>query len=435
MKNKFIKTSINVIFLGLLAKILSMVVKIYTTRTYGIEIMSIYSLVSPLMMFVIILVQMSLPLAISKLVAQKNDLRKNYLLSAYTISITLSLLIMIILIIFSSYISINIFKNEDTKNCIMAIGVYAPFVTLTSLYKGYLIGNNKIIITSFSQIIEEIIRLLFIILTSSFFLSKNDNYASMGIIIGMWIAEIFQMFSLIITNYKGKIKINKLMSSILSNDKYLYKDLLSISIPITITKIITSFSYSLEPIIFTNISLRKNISQEIITKDYGILQTYVNPILFLPGFFISSISLILLPSLSKLFTSKEYKKSKELFIKALLFSILLGFLSSLFIYIFADKILLYLYKTNLGLNYIRILSFPYILYYIESILNTSLHCINKEKLVLKINVILSLLRILLMFLFIPKYGVIGIEYSMLISVLLIIIFDTIFIRRYLFLNV
>ena len=55
----------------------------------------------------------------------------------------------------------------------MAIGVYAPLVTLTSLYKGYLIGNNKIEITAFSQIIEEIARLLFVYFTSSFFLNKK----------------------------------------------------------------------------------------------------------------------------------------------------------------------------------------------------------------------------------------------------------------------
>ena len=43
MKNKLIKSGIYVILLGLIAKILSMIVKIYTTRVFGIELMSIYS--------------------------------------------------------------------------------------------------------------------------------------------------------------------------------------------------------------------------------------------------------------------------------------------------------------------------------------------------------------------------------------------------------
>ena len=73
MKNKFIKSTIYVILLGLIAKLLSMIVKIYTTRNYGLEFMSIYSIVNPLMMFIIVMVQFSLPFSISKLVAKHID--------------------------------------------------------------------------------------------------------------------------------------------------------------------------------------------------------------------------------------------------------------------------------------------------------------------------------------------------------------------------
>ena len=195
LKNKFIKSTIYVICLGLIAKILSIIVKIYTTRTFGLDFMSIYSLINPLIMFIITITQLSLPLSISKLVAKNNNERRNILLSSYIISLSISLLIMISLIILSDYIAIYIFKNINTKHSIMAIGVYAPLVTLTSLYKGYLIGSNKIEITSISQIIEEIARLIFIIITNSFFIDKNISYGSMGIIIGMWIGELFQMIS------------------------------------------------------------------------------------------------------------------------------------------------------------------------------------------------------------------------------------------------
>lgn len=435
MKNKFIKSSISVISIGLIAKILSMIVKIYTTRTYGIELMSIYSLVNPLMIFIITLVQLSLPISLSKIIAQNKNNKKDYLLSAYSISLTISLIIMFILIFFSEIISIKIFKNSLTKHSIMAIGVYAPLVTLTSLYKGYLIGKGKIEITSISQIIEEIARLLFILLSCSFFINKNNSYASMGIIVGMWIGEIFQMISLLLLNYKKNFKIFKILKDVTSNYNKKYVELLSISIPITFSRIITSFSFSIEPIIYTNIMLKEKYNHDFITESYGILQTYVNPILFLPSFFISSVSLILLPSLSKLYSEKKLKKSIELFKKSLLISLLIGFASSLIIYIFSKNILNILYKTDLGNNFIKLLAFPYILYYIESIMNTTLHCINKEKISLLISLFASLLRIILLFILIPIFGVIGIEIAMLFSILFVIIIDSIFIKKYLFLNI
>jgi len=435
MKNKLIKSGIYVILLGLIAKILSMIVKIYTTRVFGIELMSIYSLINPLIIFIITLVQLSLPLALSKLVAREKSKRKNYLLSSYIISLTISFIVMIILIIFSETIAINVYKNINTRKSIMAIGVYAPLVTLTSIYKGYLIGNNKIEITSFSQIVEEIARLIFIFFTSSYFTNKNLEYGSMGIIIGLWIGEIFQMISLLITNYKNKKFNIKILKSIFNTETNTKKDLLKISLPITFSKLITSFTFSLEPIIYTNIMINNLYSKEYITSTYGILQTYVNPILFLPSFFISSISLILLPNLSKLYFNKNIKKAKELFLKSLAISILIGIISSSFIFVFSKEILNILYHTDKGLYLIKLLAFPYLLYYIESIMNTTLHSINKEKEALSIVLISSLIRIILLFILVPSLGIIGIEISMLISVLLVISFDTFFIRKYLFLNI
>ena len=435
MKNKFIKSSIYVILLGLMAKIISMLVKIYSTRIYGLELMSIYSLVNPMMIFIIVFVQLSLPLALSKLVAQNKEKKKSYLLSAYMISLSISMIVMLILIFGAEYIALNIYKNINTKHSIMAIGIYAPLVTLTSIYKGYLIGNEKIEITSFSQIIEEIARLFFIYLTSSFFISKNIDYASMGIIIGMWIGEIFQMISLLLTNYKNKFRPLNIFTNILTTEANQSKVLLNISIPITLSRLITSFTFSIEPIIYTNIMINNNYTPYDIAESYGILQTYVNPILFLPSFFISSISLILLPSLSKIYYKKNYKQCKKLFLKSLYISIIIGLLSSMFIFIFSEELLNLLYKTNKGNTFIRILAFPYIFYYIDSILNITLHAINKEKISLIITSISSIIRIILLYLLVPIFNILGIEIAMLISVLLVIITNSFFIRRHLFLNI
>ena len=181
--------------------------------------------------------------------------------------------------------------------------------------------------------------------------------------------------------------------------------------------------------------LKNNLNTSEIASSYGILQTYVNPILFLPSFFISSISLILLPSLSKFYYQKKYIQCRKLFTKSLLISIFLGSFSSIFIFIFSKDLLNLLYKTTIGNNYIKLLAFPYIFYYIESILNIALHSINKEKITLIITSISSIIRVLLLFILIPKFGVIGIEIAMIISVILVILFNSFFIRKHLFLNV
>ena len=80
------------------------------------------------------------------------------------------------------------------------------------------------------------------------------------------------------------------------------------------------------------------------------------------------------------------------------------------------------------------MALPYILYYIESIISTTLHSINKEKIVLKVSMITSLIRIILLYFLIPIKGIMGIEISMLISVLINILLNSIVIKKSLFLN-
>ena len=69
MKNKLYSSLMLLIIFGGIAKLLSTVARITTTRIIGVEGMSIYSLVVPIMSFVISLAQMGLPTAITKLVS------------------------------------------------------------------------------------------------------------------------------------------------------------------------------------------------------------------------------------------------------------------------------------------------------------------------------------------------------------------------------
>ena len=60
---------------------------------------------------------------------------------------------------------------------------------------------------------------------------------------------------------------------------------------------------------------------------------------------------------------------------------------------------------------------------------------NKEKIALKISIVASIIRVILLYILIPIFGFIGIEISMLVSVLFIILINSFFIRKHLFLNI
>ena len=75
-KEKFIKTTIILIIGGAITKVLGMVIKIVMTRLIGLEGLGLYYLIFPTFSLFMCLSQLSLPVAISKLVSEEKHNNK-----------------------------------------------------------------------------------------------------------------------------------------------------------------------------------------------------------------------------------------------------------------------------------------------------------------------------------------------------------------------
>ena len=147
LKKKIIKSTLSLLFVGFITKILSTIGRIATARTIGQESMGIYMLVMPYAVFFINVIQLSLPTCINKLIAQNPTKTKNIIITSSIISLIVNSLFMILIIAFSPYIANNILKNEKTILSINALALLIPLISLGGLIKGYYSGIGKIEIT------------------------------------------------------------------------------------------------------------------------------------------------------------------------------------------------------------------------------------------------------------------------------------------------
>lgn len=433
MKNKIYSSLFWLIILGGIAKLLSTIARITTTRIVGVEGMSIYSLVAPLMVFIISLSQQGLPTAISKLVSSDYKNRKKYVITSYFIGLISSIIIMFFIISFAPLIAQYLLNNTLTVQTLYMTALLSPLVMISSFLKAYLIGIKKTTQTAISQIFEELGRISFIVIFGSLFVIKGAKYGAMAAMIGVCVGEVFQILSLFFSHLKPFSKnIKNILKSSLDKENYDFNSVNQISLPITFSRLITSFTYALEPIILTNILLKMNFTSSFISLSYSELSTYAMPLLFLPGFFANSFATILLPNMSKDISENNLNHAKLIFIKIMKLSFLIGFIFCLIIFLFASPLLKLLYGKVIGLKYVKILAFPCIIYYLEAPINTAMHALSLDKEAFKTTFISCLIRILLMILFVPYFNVIGIEYAMIISVLYIIIKNLSYINKYLF---
>ena len=100
MKERFIKKALILALGGFITKILSMVIRIITTRVIGVDGLGLYMLVLPTFNLFITIATLSLPTAISKLVAEGTRNNKKLVLGFLPIAIIFNIFLIIIIIIY-----------------------------------------------------------------------------------------------------------------------------------------------------------------------------------------------------------------------------------------------------------------------------------------------------------------------------------------------
>ena len=100
----------------------------------------------------------------------------------------------------------------------------------------------------------------------------------------------------------------------LINGNNLIKEILGISIPTTLARMIGSTVYFFEPIILTTFLLMNGYTNNFITYEYGILTGYVMPLLLMPSFFSMAISQATIPVISNGYVNNKIEYVKRVYI-------------------------------------------------------------------------------------------------------------------------
>ena len=388
--------------------------------------MGLYMLINPTMVFLINITQLSLPVVIAKLISSNKN-QKKVLVTTSIILFVVTFISMIVILTCSSFFATSILKNKDCIYPLNALALLIPLISIGSIIKGYYIGNNNVEITAKSQISEEIGRLVFILAFGSSFLNISIPLAATCCIYSLCFGEICSLTHMFIKLQKNKNV--HLKDELTNKDNYIVKEVLSISLPLTSSKIISSFTYFLEPIILTYMLLKYGYDTAYISKEYGILNGYAMPLIMMPAFFSGVYGKILMPEMSKLIAKNNYSSSYKLFKKFLLITFLTGVGFSFIIIVFKNLLLNLLYGSTIGENYILLLTIPFILYYLESPISAALTALSLNKETFKIGVYSALIRLVTLICLIKDFNILAVAISELAGVITYVVLATYYILR------
>ncbi len=416
-KNKFIISTIILTIGNIITKIINMIIRIFISRSVGTTGIGVYMLVVPTFSLFIALAQMGLPIAISKLVSEnKNDNRK-IMINATTTIMAFNVILLLVIFLLAEFIANNLLYDSRTYRAIASIALVLPFISISSILRGYFFGKQNVIPHVTSNIAEDIVRMIMIVIGLPISYKYGLDYAISFIILTNIASETISIMIMLFFAPK-KLNIKK---EDLKYDKKIVESIFKIGIPTTGSRLVASISAFLEPIILTSILLSNGYSREFIVSEYGVINGYVLPILILPSFFTASLSSALIPVISEAYTSKKVVYTKSKLNQAILVSLGIGLLSTVIIVLFSNQILRLMYKTSLGINYIKIMAPIFLLYYLEMPMSAFLQATGFAKKAMYDNFVGITLKIVIIFVF--GYLKIGL-YNLIIGILIDIIIVT-----------
>lgn len=420
-KNKFIMSTLILVIGGFITKILGMIIKIIMTRMVGTEGIGLYMLINPTFVLFIAICTLGMPIAISKLVSEEKRNNKKIVFSALSIAIFINIFLMIFIILSASFIANNLLHDKRTYYPILAIGLVLPFISISSILRGYFFGKQKCFPHVLSNIIEDITRLVTIILFIPFFLKKGINIAVTFLVLSNILSELASILILFIFLPKNFKLTKKDITPNLDN----IKDILEISLPSTGSRLIGSIGMFLEPIILTYF-----LSNDYIVLEYGILNGYVMPLILLPSFFTSAISQALLPVISNAYVKNNKKYVLKKIKQAIFYSLLIGIPATLIFVLVPNIPLNIIYNTNQGINYIKFLAPICLLHYIQSPLTSSLQAINKARSAMKGTLVGMILRTIFLIIFCYlNFGIWSLIFASSINIMYVTIHHIIVVKK------
>ncbi|MBQ9011274.1 MAG: polysaccharide biosynthesis C-terminal domain-containing protein, partial [Bacilli bacterium] len=198
------------------------------------------------------------------------------------------------------------------------------------------------------------------------------------------------------------------------------KEIFSIGIPTTMSRLIGTIGYFFEPIILTYALLKTGYSNNFIINEYGIINGFIMPLILLPSFFTLAISQALIPNISKAYVYHNFNYVKGKIKLAIILSLLIGIPATIIFETIPTVPMKLIYNTTEGIEYIKILAPICLFHYIQAPLTASLQAMGKAKEAMNGTLIGTIARIISLYFLCSLYlGMWGLIWSSAINMILV----------------
>lgn len=340
---------------GIIVKLLSLLYIPFLKRIITLNGYGIYGASYKIYVWIYVLANSGIPVAISKLVSEYialghyRDAVKSFKIARF-IMLILGFVMSLFMFIFAGPLSRAI-GFEQSKLSIMALAPTIFFTSIVSSYRGYFQGRGNMTPTAKSQILEQIVNTIFTLVFAAMFMKYGVEAGSAGGTLGTSLGAFVAAIYLIVVYEKNKVirvpKGYREMDKSRHTNKQILRRILQFGLPVVICVGLQYSGDIIDLAIVKGRLVHSGLGEVGSNEKWALFNMY-RTLLSVPITLISALAASVLPSISGSYSLKDKKSVENKINYAFRFCFLVAVPSAIGLAVLNDAVFLLLFKEQQG---------------------------------------------------------------------------------------
>ncbi|MDY4920180.1 MAG: polysaccharide biosynthesis protein [Phascolarctobacterium sp.] len=365
--SKFLKGTMILTISSIVVKVIGSLNWIILSRVLGGEGIGLYQMGFPIYLMAITVSSAGVPVAISIITSEKLA-NKDYRGAKRVFNVSLRLLLITGLFFSSALffgadflINQHIIRDSRAYYSIIALAPAVFFVTFLASFRGYLQGWQIMTPTATSEVVEQLVRVITMLVFADLFMPYGLAYAAGGASMGAGAGAFCAL--LVLMWFYRRLK-QRLHAEIEAQDDsipvesagHIIKRLLKLALPVSLTSLMLPIGANLDLLIVPQRLEVAGFSVRHATELFGYLTGMAVPLVNLATIFTAAMTISLVPSISESRTLERFDAIREKIRLAFRVAMIITFPCFMGLFFLAEKVAALIYNAPGAAGAIQMMS-------------------------------------------------------------------------------
>ncbi len=405
-KTLFIKNAAVLTASSLVLRFVGIIFKVWLAAKIGAEGIGLYQLVFSVYMFSATFATSGISTAVTRLISEElaigNRAGINRILKkCCVLSLLISGVSIAVLFFGADFIASRLLQDARAALSLKILGFSLPFMGFCSCFKGYFIARRKATPSSVSQLLEQAVRIVLVLYLVSKYNNIGLEYTCAVVLLGDTVAEAVSCIYLYI-RYKFDFKKIKSAKEFCKS-RPLLTQITHIALPITAGRYLNSLLRMCENVL---VPLFLSASGNGISL-FGMIKGMALPILFFPSTLLNALSTLLIPEMSEAAIQGRFGVVRSVAYRIIKITGLVAIIFSALFFVGGKTIGLLIYKDE-GVGFLLCALSPIVPFmYLDAVCDGILKGLDQQRFTFWSSVCDSAIRIVLIIIFLKRFGIYG----------------------------